>query len=74
MRTFLRNTARGGLALGLAFVALEEAMFNMEHTHSVWRLDNPFPWIVAIPLFMVSVYYFFAPDKDKKEIKHANKR
>jgi len=73
-RKFLRNTARGGLALGLAAVALEEAMFNMEHSGGIWRLDSPLPWIVVTPFLIVSIYYFFSDDEDKKECANANKR
>jgi hypothetical protein len=74
MRTFLRNTARGGLALAIAAVMIEEAMLNMEHSHALWRLDNPLPWIAATPFLITAVYYFFASDKDTKETKHASKR
>lgn len=64
MRTFLRNTARGGLALGIAAVLLEEAMFNMDHNGGIWRLDNPIPWIVTAPFLATAVYYFFKSDKE----------
>ena len=75
-RKFIRNTARGGLSGGLAWASLVIAFINMsEHEHTLWRLDKPLPWIVAVIFFIPAVYYFFADDEDKKESANAtNKR
>jgi len=55
---FIKNTLIGGLIGGIGWAMLVIAFINMgEHEHTVWRLDNPTPWIVSafflIPSFVM---------------------
>jgi len=69
-RKFVRNTARGGLFAGFSWASLVLAFINMsEHDHTIWRLDNPVPWIVAGIFAIPAVYYWFAPTEEKRNAK-----